>query len=106
MAITKKIWWCHQIPERSFFICKYQFPLCARCTGVLVGYITAILLFCFGVYIPIFLCLLCLLPLILDGGIQLIFSILSNNIRRFLTGVVFGIGFIQIILNIFRYFIR
>ena len=26
------------MPERSFFFGEYQFPLCARCTGVLVGY--------------------------------------------------------------------
>ena len=104
MKITKKIWWCHQLPERSFFICKYQFPLCARCTGVLAGYIIAFLLLCFGIYIPMALCLVFLLPLVLDGGIQLIFNIMSNNIRRFLTGVIFGIGFIQIFTNAFIFF--
>jgi uncharacterized membrane protein len=25
---------CHQIPERSFFWGAYQFPVCARCTGL------------------------------------------------------------------------
>ena len=26
---------CHQMPERSFFYKEYQFPVCARCTGVI-----------------------------------------------------------------------
>ena len=28
---------CHQLPERSFFFRQYQFPVCARCCGVLIG---------------------------------------------------------------------
>lgn len=32
---------CHQRPDRSFFIGRWQFPLCARCTGVLIGHIIA-----------------------------------------------------------------
>ena len=38
---------CHQMPERSFFINGMQFPLCARCTGILVGYLVGVLLFVF-----------------------------------------------------------
>jgi uncharacterized membrane protein len=30
---------CHQIPERSFFIDGHQFPICARCTGIFLGFI-------------------------------------------------------------------
>ena len=29
---------CHQMPERSFFFKGYQFPVCERCTGLLIGY--------------------------------------------------------------------
>ena len=36
---------CHQMPERSFFIKGYQFPVCARCTGVLVSSIAACMVF-------------------------------------------------------------
>ncbi|MGG7175281.1 DUF2085 domain-containing protein [Clostridium neonatale] len=28
---------CHQLPDRSFFIRSYQFPICARCTGNVVN---------------------------------------------------------------------
>ena len=29
---------CHQMPERSFFYKGKQFPVCARCTGVIIGF--------------------------------------------------------------------
>lgn len=29
---------CHQIPERSFFLAGHQFAVCARCTGLYVGF--------------------------------------------------------------------
>lgn len=32
---------CHQLPERSFFYNGKQFPVCARCTGAIVGQIIA-----------------------------------------------------------------
>lgn len=36
---------CHQMPERSFFISGYQFPVCARCTGVIISAIIATIVF-------------------------------------------------------------
>lgn len=33
---------CHQRADRSFYWKGRKFPLCARCTGVLVGYILAV----------------------------------------------------------------
>ena len=42
---------CHQISERSFFIKGYQFPVCARCTGVFFGEIIAIFLILIGIKI-------------------------------------------------------
>ncbi len=105
MTIARKMWGCHQKPERSFFRNGYQFPLCARCTGILVGYLCSFLLLVFGYLINCVVCLFFLVPLILDGGIQLLFNILSNNTRRFITGIIFGIGFIHMIANIIVYLI-
>ncbi|MCD4752333.1 MAG: DUF2085 domain-containing protein [Anaerolineaceae bacterium] len=34
---------CHQAPSHSFFIGNHQMPLCARCTGMYVGVLTALL---------------------------------------------------------------
>ncbi len=39
---------CHQIPERSFFIAEHQFAVCARCTGLYVGFAVAVLLYPFA----------------------------------------------------------
>jgi uncharacterized membrane protein len=33
---------CHRIPSHSFFFCKRQLPLCARCSGTFVGALTAL----------------------------------------------------------------
>ena len=32
---------CHQIPERSFFVAGHQFAVCARCTGLYAGIMVA-----------------------------------------------------------------
>ena len=37
--------------------------------------------------------LLCILPILLDGGLQAITNYESNTIKRILTGAIFGIGF-------------
>src|SRR6266404_9479319 len=34
---------CHQLPDRSFFIAGHQFAVCARCTGLYVGFTVATL---------------------------------------------------------------
>jgi len=36
---------CHQIPERSFFIASHPFAVCARCTGLYVGFASATVLY-------------------------------------------------------------
>ena len=91
---------CHQKPERSFCFKGKQFPLCARCTGILIGYFL-------GIYMAyIISCnnylwlLICILPMLVDGGIQFIFKIESNNFRRLITGMLGGIGIIFLFRNI------
>ena len=97
-----KYWGCHQMPERSFFICQFQFPICARCTGILIGEILGIILIIFKCIPKIFICIISLFPLIVDGSIQYFKSIESNNTRRFITGLLFGISTIQIIYHFFK----
>jgi len=92
---------CHQMAERSFFINNYQFPVCARCTGVLIGYILSpilILVNNYRIYIALILCLI----MFIDWYIQYLKIKKSNNIRRLLTGIAGGIG----IINIFIYIIQ
>ena len=103
MLLVKRLYGCHQLPERSFFIGGYQFPLCARCTGITIGYLFALLLCILQIIVPLWLSFFMIMPLIVDGGVQLLFCVMSNNIRRFVTGLVFGTGFIHISANIIIY---
>lgn len=83
---------CHQKPERSFFWKGKQFPLCARCTGINLGYFT-LPFFVFGlIKIPLLWTFVMIIPTYLDGMIQAYFNIESTNSRRFITGLMSGIG--------------
>ena len=64
-------------------------PLCARCTGELIGIIIAA--FTYAAWTPpIAVLVMIMLPLIIDGSVQLKTSYESNNIRRLWTGILFG----------------
>ena len=101
---------CHQMPERSFFFHKYQFPVCARCTGVLIGQSVAIILIVVSIKINLPLAISMLLIMGFDWFIQYIGFLESNNIRRLITGFLGGLGLIyiywDIILLIIRLFYR
>ena len=91
---------CHQLPERSFFIHGYQFPVCARCTGIYIGYIAGIFFQRF-LDIPIFVYFIMCCPMVIDGITQLIGFRTSNQMLRLATGLFFGIGSIHIFVFIF-----
>jgi uncharacterized membrane protein len=83
---------CHQMPERSFFYKGYQFPVCARCTGVILGeLITLILLLC-SVKIDFTVAVALLIPMGIDWGLQFLKILESNNIKRLITGTLGGFG--------------
>lgn len=83
---------CHQMESRSFSFFGYQFPLCARCTGVLLGEILGIVSICFGIRLKWYI----IIPLIAIMGIDWFIQYLqiqsSNNIRRLITGTLCGVG--------------
>jgi uncharacterized membrane protein len=82
---------CHQKPERSFFYHGYQFPVCARCTGAILGFLLAV---------PAYLLMGFLLPLSISGILILLADWLlqavkvkeSTNRRRLITGLLGGYG--------------
>ncbi len=80
---------CHQMPERSFFIKGRQFPICARCTGVIIGNIAAYILF-FLCAPPPELCVMGCAVMFTDWFIQYIGICPSTNIRRLITGIIGG----------------
>lgn len=83
---------CHRKPERSLFWKGKQFPVCARCTGIHIGYLSLPLflfnLISFNIWITIAL----MLPTIIDGWVQAKYDIESNNARRVITGFLAGLG--------------
>lgn len=89
---------CHQMPERSFFWHGYQFPVCARCLGVSIGYVIGGVIFIWC-RIPVVCCLTLCWLMFLDWLLQRVGILGSTNIRRLLSGIGCGIGYIQLVFT-------
>lgn len=103
MYFFGRYWGCHQLPNRSCFINGYQFPLCARCMGILFGMLVAVTIIIIDkAVLDLFsysqLAVL-LLPMIIDGSIQLATSYESNNLKRVLSGFLFGVCIMGIVFK-------
>ena len=96
---------CHRMPERSFFYKGHQFPVCARCTGVCIGQLTAIIVNLFY-KIPVRLALACLATMGFDWGIPELKIMPSTNFRRLLTGICGGFGVFSIYFLILKYLLK
>ena len=83
---------CHQKPERSFFIKGWQFPVCARCTGIIISFFIAIILLVNKIKINFATSIILVLVMFLDWLIQYLKIKESSNCRRFLTGLIGGFG--------------
>lgn len=88
---------CHQRPERSFFVRGYQMPVCARCEGELIGILAALIAIWFF-RPPYWAMAVIMLPMIADGLIQGFTRYESTNLRRLVTGILFGFGITMIAL--------
>jgi len=95
---------CHQMNERSFSYKNYQFPLCARCTGLLVGQVAGYCLFMlfarFDLQLLLLPALVSVTALGVDGIGQLKGSWLSTNPRRLITGLFSGFFVTVFIANL------
>lgn len=95
----KYMFYCHKLPERSFFYKGTQFPICARCTGICVGYALGIVYAFFALFSWLTV-LIAFIPLSIDGMGQLVGYWESTNTRRLITGTIFGTAMIHfIVLN-------
>ena len=87
---------CNLRPERAPYSGAFVFPLCYRCTGVIVGIIIATPIkqeyLDLGKVSMVVLVLVLTMPMILDGILQKLKFLLSTNTRRAVTGLLFGIG--------------
>jgi uncharacterized membrane protein len=96
---------CHQLPERSFFIKGYQMPVCARCTGVIIGYLLAVpgfLIFGINSILSIFGCI-CMFT---DWSLQTCKIRSSTNKGRLITGILGGYGIMTIQLALIKKLIK
>lgn len=95
--------YCHRMPSRSFVWKGKQFPVCARCTGIHLGYITFPLFLFSIIKLNIWWTIFFMTPTYLDGLIQAYLNIESTNTRRLITGLMSGVGMMSLVSIIGKY---
>ena len=106
--LIKRFKICHQLPERSFYYKSKKFPVCARCTGILLGYCTIPLFYLGIIEIPILFIILLNIPILIDSISQYLGLRESNNTLRLITGILSGFAcsaLVIIIINTILLFI-
>lgn len=89
---------CHRRPDRSFrWRGGLPFPVCARCTGELVGMVLAAATAWLW-QPPLWALALMAVPMVADGFLQLLTKYESTNLRRFATGLLFGYALVHAII--------
>ena len=108
---------CHQLPERSFFFHEHQSPLCARCTGMYLGFLIGLVFLIVrrrthSARMPTAAIIAVLIGFITIMGIDGINSTLSiipgapqlyhtTNIHRIVTGTLFGLAMCMLFFPVF-----
>lgn len=91
------IFGCHCRDDRSFHYRGKKFPICARCTGELLGILVGIV--CSFFWLPsVPAAVLMTLPMVVDGFVQLKTKYESTNLRRLATGFLFGYALLALFL--------
>jgi uncharacterized membrane protein len=96
---------CHRKKDRSVSIYGRSLPLCARCTGILIGYLLFPFLLIFMLNLPIWLGILLNIPMAADGWTQKMHFRESNNTLRMTTGILCGCGQSILIVSISHWII-
>ncbi|MFQ5651391.1 MAG: DUF2085 domain-containing protein [bacterium] len=91
---------CHQLPERSFFLFGAQFPLCFRCSGILIGSLIFPVLAYRSALPGPKVALLLLLPMVVDVTLLSTATWESTTVIRVLTGLGFGVGAPAVLLRL------
>ncbi len=108
---------CHQLPERSFFFHEHQSPLCARCTGMYLGFLIGLVFLIIrrrthSARMPTTAIIAVLIGFITIMGIDGINSTISiipgapqlyhtTNIHRIVTGTLFGLAMCMLFFPVF-----
>jgi uncharacterized membrane protein len=84
---------CHQLAERSFFLNGNQMPFCARDLGIFIGLAAGMLtVLLFSPRFSWLILAALVVPILVDGGVQMTGWYESNNLLRLATGLLGGIG--------------
>lgn len=100
MAKNKRkieLMFCHCKPERSFFWKGKQFPVCSRCTGIHIGYLTFPFFLLQIFTLNIWWTAILILPTYVDGWSQAFLNRESNNFLRVTTGLMAGVGMMSLV---------
>lgn len=97
---------CHQREDRSFQIKGWQFPICSRCTGILIGQIIGLILYSSRIRIPFSIDFLFLVMMFLDWFVQYKHIRESTNSRRVITGTLAGIAQMSIFIKFIQFIIK
>lgn len=89
---------CHRLPERSLYFRGKPLPICARCTGIIVGYVLALIMLVLGYKINLLHVVLLMIPLVVDGFLQAAGVWESTNTRRLITGSMAGVAMIYFLV--------
>jgi uncharacterized membrane protein len=87
---------CHQLPERSYFIDGHQFAVCSRCTGIYGGFALILLLYPIvrslknPVTPPATWLLFAAIPLAIDFSVNFFGFWQNTHTSRLLTGAILG----------------
>src|SRR5512139_3964358 len=108
---------CHQLPDRSFFIHEHQTPLCARCTGMYLGFSIGLIFLILrrrthAARMPTTAIISVLIGFMTIMGIDGINSTISiipgapqlyhtTNVHRIVTGTLFGIAMCMLFFPVF-----
>ncbi|WP_081594683.1 DUF2085 domain-containing protein [Allocoleopsis franciscana] len=93
---------CHRLSSRSFFVRNRQFHVCARCTGLIVGYTVSPIFLLFSEFASKLFVVFCT-ALAIDGVTQLLGWRYSNNKLRFATGFMTGATSLSFLWFIIRH---
>jgi uncharacterized membrane protein len=87
---------CHQLPERSYFITGHKLAVCSRCTGVYAGFALTLLLYPLLRPLrtidwppPVWL-VLAVVPMAIDFGLTFLGIWENTHTSRLLTGLLLG----------------
>jgi len=84
---------CHQMAERSLYLNGNQMPFCARDVGIFIGLAAGMLaVLALTPRFALTALLVMVLPIMIDGTVQLTGWYESNNALRVITGVLGGAG--------------